>query len=113
LSIFVVLILQFPSSALDICDLHWINGKFHNTVLQTSDTTKVTQSIWSVYDLQANTQSNKIIEESIVHKILQIFQNGIALLNTMDIDIMLKQMNVDSTKKNDNCFDHVEQKLNI
>jgi hypothetical protein len=43
-------------------------------------------------------ESNQILSpDSVIDKIMYIFQNGIATINTIDIDTMIKQTTSDST----------------
>jgi uncharacterized membrane protein (Fun14 family) len=43
-------------------------------------------------------ESNQILSpDSVIDKIMYIFQNGVATINTIDIDTMIKQTTSDST----------------
>jgi hypothetical protein len=96
------LMFKFYSAKLtiDVIELYLENNKFLNSLVSDNqDEFKITENtkfVWLIYNLEVISHNTERIHDSIINKIIHIFQNGVSTFNAVDMSSMLKSMAVDS-----------------
>jgi hypothetical protein len=75
------------------------NNKFQNELFPRRWANNETRSVWDIYYLKGISQNGDTVDESVIHKTMHIFQNGVSSLEAVDIDIMLNRTSNDTTNK--------------
>jgi hypothetical protein len=96
----LILVTVFEKYTVDLADLRWENKKFLNNLVSDENSlfiTDTTKFIWRIYNSKIVSHCTERIDDSIIDKIMHIFQHGMVTLNAVDLNDILKTMTDKST----------------